>query len=123
MPCQEFVEEGPWDRALTITPRQPLAPDSHHLIGEPTQAPTVSANAVVGEVAPHERRQMEMLIAERPVSVFAAPIIDRSHCAGKSALGRHLPNHVLAVPGPSPDMGQAQEVEVGPIRFRMARTL
>jgi hypothetical protein len=49
---------------------------------------------------------MAMLIAERPVSVFAAPIIDRSHCAGKSALGRHLPNHVLA--GPSPDMGQAQ---------------
>ena len=27
MPCQEFVEAGPSDHALTITPRQPLAPD------------------------------------------------------------------------------------------------
>jgi hypothetical protein len=58
-----------------------------------------------------------MLVVERPASMFAALIIDRSHCAGKSALGRHLPNHGLAVPGPYPDMGQAQEVEVGSIGF------
>ena len=70
MPGQQFVEAGPWDHALTITPRQPLAPDAHHLIGEPTQAPTVAANAVVSEVAPHHRRQMAMLVADRPVTVF-----------------------------------------------------
>src|ERR1700761_4710083 len=79
-------------------------------------------NAQVGEVAPHHRGQTAMLVGEPPAAMFAALIIDRSHCAGKSALGRHLPNHGLAVPGPSPDMGQTQEVEVGPIRFRMART-
>jgi hypothetical protein len=43
-----------------------------------------------------------MLIAERPVSVFPAPIIDRSHCAGKSGLGRHLPNHVRAYRSAAP---------------------
>src|ERR1700730_9011074 len=76
MPCQEFIEAGPSDPALTITPRQPLAPDSHHLIGEPAQASTVTANAVVGEVAPHHRAQMAMLVAERPVAVFPTPGVD-----------------------------------------------
>src|SRR3954470_23417785 len=70
MPCQEFVEAGPSDHALTITPRQPLAPNSHYLIGEPAQASTVTADAVVGEVAPHHRGQMAMLVAEGPVAVF-----------------------------------------------------
>ena len=63
-----------------------------------------------------------MLVAERPVAACPTPVTDRSHRAGKPALGRHLPNHVFAVPRPSPNMGQAQEVEAGPIRFRMART-
>src|SRR6516225_10653320 len=45
VPGQQFVEAGPRDRALTIAPRQPLAPDATHLIGEPTQASTVATNA------------------------------------------------------------------------------
>src|SRR5512133_3149421 len=92
MPCQEFIEAGPSDHALTITPRQPLAPDSHHLIGEPAQASTVTANAVVGEVAPHHRGQMAMLVAEGPVAVFPTPAVNCGHCAGKPAFGRYLPN-------------------------------
>src|SRR5260370_5701307 len=101
MPCQEFVEAGPWDRALTITPRQPLAPDSHHLIGEPTQALTVTANAVVGEVAPHHRGQMAMLVADRPVAVFPTPVLDLGHCAGTPAFCPYPPTHVPAIPLPS----------------------
>src|SRR6476646_11557472 len=123
MPCQEFVEAGPSDHALTITPRQPLAPNSHYLIGEPAQASTVTADAVVGEVAAHHRGQMAMLVAEGPVAVFPTPVVDRGHCAGKPAFGRYLPNHVLTVPRPSPDMGEAKEVEGGPVRLRMARAL
>src|ERR1700730_6562153 len=92
MPCQEFVEAGPPDHALTITPRQPLAPGSHHLIGEPAQASTVTANAVVGEVAPHHRGQMAMLVAEGPVAVSPTPAVDCGHYAGKPAFGRYLPN-------------------------------
>ena len=61
-----------------------------------------------------------MLIAEGPVAVFPAPVIYRGHRTGKAAFGRHLPDHVLAVPRPSPYMGQAEKVEVGPIRFGMA---
>ena len=105
MPGQKFVEAGPWDRASTMTPRQPLAPGTHHLIGEPTQAPTVTVNAVIGEVAPHHRGQVAMLVGQRPVAVSPTPVVNRDHCAGKPALGRHLPNHVLTVPGPPPDMG------------------
>src|SRR2546421_10129463 len=97
MRCQEFIEAGPSDHALTITPRQPLAPDSHHLIGEPAQASTVTANAVVGEVAPHHRGQMAMLVAERPVAVFSSPPVKCGHSAGKPALRRYLPDHILIV--------------------------
>src|SRR5256886_16702301 len=105
MPCQEFVEAGPSDHALTITPRQPLAPNSHYLIGEPAQASTVTADAVVGEVAPHHRGQMAMLVAEGPVAVFSTPVVDCGPCAGKTAFCRYFPNHVLTVSRPSPHMG------------------
>src|SRR6478752_7141875 len=81
------------------------------------------ANAVVGEVAPHHRGQMAMLVAEGPVAVFPTPAVDCGHCAGKPAFGRYLPNHVLTVPRPPPDMGEAKEVEGGPVRLRMARAL
>src|SRR5215467_9473612 len=123
VPGQKFVEAGPWDHASTMTPRQPLAPDPNHLPGEPAQAPTVAANTVIGEVAPHHRRQVTMLVADRPVAVVPAPVINRGHRTGKPALGRHLPNHILAVPGPPPDMGKPKEVEAGSIRLRMSRVL
>jgi len=64
-----------------------------------------------------------MLVAERPVAVSPTPVVNCGHCAGKPAFGRHLPNHVLTVPRPSPDVGKAEEVEAGPIRLRMARAL
>src|SRR5208283_3278670 len=64
-----------------------------------------------------------MLVANGPVPVFPTPVAHRGHCTGEAALGRDLPDHVLAVPRPSPDMGQAEEVEGGPIRFRMTRGL
>ena len=64
-----------------------------------------------------------MLVADGPVPVFPTPFAHRGHCTGKTVLGRDLPDHVLAVARPSPDMGQAEEVEVGPIRLRMACAL
>ena len=59
---------GPWDHAAAMPSGQPLAPDAHHLIGEPTQAPTIPTDAIVGEVAPHHRGQMAMLVAGGPMS-------------------------------------------------------
>ena len=61
-----------------------------------------------------------MLVAEGPVAVFPTPVVHRGHRAGKAAFGRYLPDHALPVPRPSPNMGQAEEVEGGPIRRRMA---
>src|SRR5260370_39181300 len=102
MRCQEFVEAGPSDHALTSTPRQPLAPDSHYLIGEPAQASTVTANAVVGEVAPHHRGQMAMLVAEGPVAVFSEPVVGPGHCAGQIGFGRFVPAHSPPHSGAAP---------------------
>src|SRR5256714_11747473 len=105
MPCQEFGEAGPSDHALTITPRQPLAPNSHYLIGEPAQASTVTADAVVGEVAPHHRGQMAMLVAEGPVAVFPPPTLKCGPRAGKPAFCRSLPKPLPTPPPPSPAIG------------------
>src|SRR6516165_12086424 len=102
---------------------QPLAPDAHHLMGEPTQAPTIPTDAIVGEVAPHHRGQAAMLVAERPMAVVPAPGSNCGHRAGIPVFGGHLPNHVLAIPRPPPNVGEAKEVEAGPIRLRMARAL
>src|SRR5208282_1837371 len=74
---------------------QPLAPDTHHLIGEPTQAPTIPTNAIVGEVAPHHRGQAAMLVAERPMPVFPAPGSNCGHRAGIPVFSRHSLGPVL----------------------------
>src|SRR5260370_26572338 len=113
MPCQEFVEAGPSDHALTITPRQPLAPNSPYLIGEPAQASTVTANAVIGEVAPHHRGQMAMLVAEGPVAVFSAPSLEHGPRPGKPGFCPYFPTHVPTVPRASPDKGLCQKADVG----------
>src|SRR3954451_23351516 len=102
---------------------QPLAPDTHHLIGEPMQAPTIPANAKVSEVAPQHRGQAAMLVAERPMAVFPAPGSSCIHRVGDLVFGVHFPIHVLTIPRPHPDMSEPKEVEAGPIRFRMARVL
>src|SRR3954451_13421041 len=67
---------------------QPLAPDTHHLIGEPMQAPTIPANAKVSEVAPQHRGQAAMLVAERPMAVFPAPGSNCSHRAAPCCMDR-----------------------------------
>src|SRR5260370_20064931 len=102
MRCQEFVEAGPSDHALTSTPRQPLAPNSHYLIGEPAQASTVTANAVVGEVAPHHRAQMAMLVADGPVAGFPTPTPCPRHRAGQTSFFPPLAHPCPSGPAPAP---------------------
>lgn len=60
-----------------------------------------------------------MLIADRPVPVFPAPVTYRSQRTSKTALGRDLHHHVLASARPFPHVGQAEKVELGAIRLRM----
>ena len=55
--------------------------------------------------------------------VVPTPVAHRGHRAGKTALGRDLPDHIPPVPRPSPNMGQAEKVEVDPLRLRMACAL
>ena len=95
---QDFVETGPADHALAISPRQPLLPDPHHLSGEPPQSSIIAADAIVRVVAPHHSGQVVVLVADGPVPVSPAPVAHRGHRTGKSAFGRDLPNHVPALP-------------------------
>src|SRR5215475_8744725 len=87
---QDFVQAGPSDHALTISPRQPLLPDPHNLVGEPTQPSTVATNTVVGVVAPHHRGQAAMLVADRSMSVFPTPFAHHGHSTGKPTFGGDL---------------------------------
>src|ERR1700694_760722 len=57
------------------------------------------------------RRQPGGLVACEPMPVGPAPILDCGQRAGKPALARHLPHHVLAFPRLSPRVGEAEEVE------------
>ena len=61
-----------------------------------------------------------MLVEDWPVTVLPAPALYVGQCAGKAAFGRDLPNHILTFPGQAPHVGQAEEVEAGSIRFRVA---
>jgi len=89
---QHLVEAGPGNPPLTISPRQPFLPDPPDLVGEPSQPSRVAADAVVGEVAPHHRGQVTVLLAEGPVSVFPTPIAHCGNRPGETVLGRDLPN-------------------------------
>jgi hypothetical protein len=95
---QDFVEAGPSDHALAISPRQPLLPNPHDLVGKPTQSSTVATNTIVGVVAPHHCGQMAMLVADWSVSVLPTPSVHRGHSTGKPTFGRNLPDHVPALP-------------------------
>jgi hypothetical protein len=61
---QDFVEAGPSDPALTISPGQPLVPDPPDLVGELSQSSNVAADDVVGEAAPHHRTEVATLVAK-----------------------------------------------------------
>ena len=121
MALQHLVETCPTEHVLTVTPREPFPPYLGNFVSEPTQLSTVAADAIVGEVAPHQHRQMAMLIADRPVPAVPTPVVHCGHSAGKAALGRDLPDHTLAIPRPSPDMGEAEKVKGGSSRPRMPR--
>src|ERR1700712_1955142 len=100
MAFQHLVEACPLERILAIAPRQPFLPYPHDLIGKPAQSSTITANAIVGEVAPHHRRKVVVLVADRVVPVCPAPVAYRSQPTSKAAFGRHLQHHVFST-GPT----------------------
>ena len=71
-------------------------------------------------MAPHHRNQMGVLLGDRLVPVFPAPLADRRQRAGVTALRRYLPHHVLAVLRLAPYVAEAEKGERRAIRFRMS---
>jgi hypothetical protein len=57
---------------------------------------TVATDAVVGVVAPHHSGQMAVLLADGRVPIRPRPLARRRQTTGRPALGRNLPDHVLA---------------------------
>src|SRR5262249_36206551 len=74
--------------------------------------------AVVGIVAPHHRNQMGMLLRDRLVSIFPAPLADRCQRAGVTVLRRYFAHDVLAVLRLAPYVGEAAKGERCPTRVR-----
>ena len=80
MPCQDFVEAGPSDHALTIPPRQPPAPDSPYLIGEPTRTPWSGGRRPDRAISPGGARQLVASLGT-PASSLHQPSAGTSACA------------------------------------------
>ena len=74
-------------------------------------------------MASHHAAQMEMLFADCPMQVMPAPVTHGSECASKAVLRRALTHHILSLPGPHPDMGEAEEVERCATRCRVAHSI
>ena len=119
MAVEILTETGPQEVAPS-SPRQPFLPDALDLVEIPSDASAVSGDGVAGVMPPHHPGQVSILSDDRDASVFSAPLRHGRECPGVSILRRHLPHHVLAVPRRSPHVGEAEEVERGPVRRRMA---
>jgi hypothetical protein len=70
-------------------------------------------------VAPHHRNQMGVLLRDRLVSIFPAPLAGRRQRAGVTVLRRYLAHDVLAVLRLAPYVAEAEKGERRAIRFRM----
>jgi hypothetical protein len=64
-----------------------------------------------------------MLLADGEMQVLPAPIAYRRQRTGKPTLGRGLQHYILALPGPAPCMGEAEEVERGALRCRVGLSI
>src|SRR5208283_1237634 len=121
MALENRVEAGPRERASSTMPsRQPFLPQHHDLAGKPSYASRVAGYAVVGIVASQHLGQMGMLIAQGSMPIVSAPIAYRRQSPRVPAFGRHLPHPVHPLLRLGPDMGEAEEVERGAVRIRMA---
>jgi hypothetical protein len=92
---------------------RPLMPYPRDLVAKNLYPPNIPRDAVVSIMTIEHCRQPDALLAERPVPVGPAPVLDRDQRAGKAAFGRRLPRHVLTLPRFSPRVGEAEEVEEG----------
>src|SRR5271166_347126 len=63
---------------------------------------------------------MGMLIAQGSMPIVSAPIAYCRQRPRVPAFGRHLPHPVHPLLGLGPDMGEAEEVERGAVRIRVA---
>ena len=92
-------------------------------MGVPTQSTAIACDAVVGIVASHPLAQMAMLLGDAEMQIVSAPVAHRSQRASEATLRRALPRHVLSLSGFHPHVREAQEVERGPARCRVAHAM
>ena len=71
-------------------------------------------------MAPHHRSQVGVLLRDRLVSVFPAPLADRRQRAGVTALRRYLAHDILTVLRLAPYVAEAEKGERRVIRFWMS---
>src|SRR5262249_39267150 len=74
---------APAERVCVAPPRQPFLPDPHERLPVPPHPSNVSRHAIVSVVATRHRRQMAVLLGNRPVSVSPTPVAHRSQPPGR----------------------------------------
>src|SRR5271170_129123 len=119
---EECVESVPREPFPACSPFQPSPPCLLDLMAVPVELSNVPRDAVVGHVAYHLIEQLVVLVVQRPVAGFPTPVLEGDQRAGKAALRRRLPHHVLASLGLHPGVGEAEKVERWFLAVRMRPT-
>src|SRR5574337_2061955 len=114
------MEARPRQLAVAAATGKPFSPDAHDLVVIPAQSLAVSRDAIVGAVPPDHSRQAGVLFAEGPVQIAPTPFRHSREGALVTVFRRYLTHNGLALPGRSPDMGEAEEVEGRPVCRRMS---
>ncbi len=90
---------------------KPLPPNATHLLAEPVQHNAVARDSVVGVVPAHLLTEYLIMLGDRSVSIRATPLGYRPDGPGETARRRLPLDHPIALPGTTPVVREAQQVE------------
>src|SRR5579875_842847 len=108
------IEARPRQLAVATATSEPFSPDTHDLVVIPTQSLAISRDAIIGAVPPDHSRQPGVLFTEGPMQIAPTPFRHSRESALVTVFRRYLAHNGLALPGLSPHVGEAEEVEGRP---------
>jgi hypothetical protein len=111
VPLEKVGQTFPSEAVRTPSPRQPLLPYPHRLVGIPSHSAAVATDAVVGAVTSDHQRQVRVLVPQRQVPVMATPFRYCSQRSGVPVFSCQLPQHRHACPQLAPRVGEPEKLK------------
>src|SRR5262249_26604133 len=108
---QNPAKRSPRKEATPAPTCQPFLPEPHHQVTESLDGQAIAGDAGVTIVATEFLAQCAMLIADRVVPVEPTPLSNLPECPAQAALGRFPLDHPEPLPGATPVVGEAEQVE------------